>query len=63
MRTKYGRILTTTQEKAYNTLRRLLEDEEAYCNDHAMADAFRSYFKPDSEFVDKEGRPYLTISV
>ena len=47
IKTVYGTELTTAQEKAYNTLKRLIEKEEAMARKHGMADVFRSYFKKD----------------
>lgn len=45
VKTRSGHILTDHEERAYRTIKRLIEKEESWSKDHGMADAFRSYFK------------------
>jgi hypothetical protein len=47
VRTRFGSELTPAQQKAYRTLKKLIETEENWSGrweDHAFADSFRSYF-------------------
>jgi hypothetical protein len=47
IKTKFGWVLTPSEEKAYTTIKRLIEHEEEFAGSHSMADAFRSYFKKE----------------
>ena len=47
VKTVFGHTLSAHEERAYNTVKRLIEKEESFTKRHGMADAFRSYFKKD----------------
>jgi hypothetical protein len=43
-KTMFGHTLTAEEFVAYKKLKKLIEREENYSNNHGMADSFRSYF-------------------
>jgi hypothetical protein len=44
VRTRAGHELTEHEKEAWKTVKCIIEREEAWGIDHAMADSFRSYF-------------------